>query len=174
MLQSNPVTSFPSRVLESVVLPTRVNMLFQRDNSAGQPVGSHADSSQVVIFQEINLVGQGRDMREFKKSRFFTPQLLKFRESAYKGWEVGFMVLTVEPHPVPSPKGSLKRKVKEASTRVGLETHASDNLVVSDTRLVFQEKIILEQRTIMRNAKKCFTKMNEDGIMKNRIGIEMD
>jgi hypothetical protein len=39
----------------------------------GEPVGGHADSTQVALFQEINLVGQGCDMGEFKRSRFFTP-----------------------------------------------------------------------------------------------------
>jgi hypothetical protein len=48
------------------------------------------------------------------------------------------MVLIVEPRPVPSPKGSLHRKVKEANTWLGLETHDPDNLAVSGTRLVFQ------------------------------------
>jgi hypothetical protein len=77
-------------------------------------------------------------MREFKRGRFFTPRPQKFRESSYKRREDGFMVLIVEPCPVPSPKGSLHRKVKEASTWLGLETHDPDNLVVSGTRLVFQ------------------------------------
>jgi hypothetical protein len=36
--------------------------------------------------------------------------------------------------------------------RVGLETHAPDNLAVSGTQLVFQQKVILEQREIIRNA----------------------
>jgi hypothetical protein len=107
-------------------------------------MGGHADCSQVTLFQKINLVGQGRDIGEFKRSRFFTPRPQKFRESANKRREVGFMVLIVEPCPVPSLKGSLHRKVKEASMRAGLETHAPDNLVVSGTRLVFQEKVILE------------------------------
>jgi hypothetical protein len=40
--------------------------------------------------------------------------------------------------------------------------------------LVFQEKVILEQRKIQRNAKKCFIEMDEDGDLKNGIGIEMD
>jgi hypothetical protein len=50
------------------------------------------------------------------------------------------VVLVVEPCLVPSPKGSHHWKVKEAGARAGLETHAPDNLVVSGTRLVFQEK----------------------------------
>jgi hypothetical protein len=79
-------------------------------------------------------------MGVLKRSRFFTPRPLKFKESAYKRKEAGFMVLVVEPCLVPSPKGSRHWKVKEAGARAGLETHAPDNLVVSGTRLVFQEK----------------------------------
>jgi hypothetical protein len=130
--------------LESAVLPAWVNLLFQRDDSAGQPMGGHTDSSQAALFQEINFVGQGHAMGEFKRSRFFTPSPLKFRESTHKRREAGFMVLIVEPHTMTSPKGSLHRKVTEAGARAGLETHAPDNLTVSDTRLVFQEKVILE------------------------------
>jgi hypothetical protein len=55
-----------------------------------------------------------------------------------------------------------------------LETHAPDNLAVIGTRLVFQEKIILEQRKIKWNAKKYFTEMDEDGDLKNGVGIKMD
>jgi hypothetical protein len=51
------------------------------------------------------------------------------------------MVLAIEPRPMPSPKGSLHRKDKEASTRVGLETHTPNNLAVSSTLLVHQEKV---------------------------------
>jgi hypothetical protein len=54
------------------------------------------------------------------------------------------MVLTVEQGFVPSPKGSLHQKVKEASVRVDLETHTSDSLEVSGAQLVFQKKVILE------------------------------
>jgi hypothetical protein len=83
-------------------------------------------------------------MGEFKRSRFFTPRPLKFRELAYKRREVGFMILTVEPRLMSSPKGNLHQKVKEADARAGLEAHAPENLAVCDTRLVFQEKVILE------------------------------
>jgi hypothetical protein len=83
-------------------------------------------------------------MGEFKRGRFFTPRPLKFKEPGYKRREAGFMVLAVEPCPVPSPKGSLHQEVNEASVRAGLETHAPDNLAVSGTQLGFQEKVILE------------------------------
>jgi hypothetical protein len=79
-------------------------------------------------------------MGEFKRSRLFTLGPLKFRESAYERREVGSMLLALEPCLVPSPKGSLHMKVKEVGTRAGLETHALDNLEVSDAQLIFQEK----------------------------------
>jgi hypothetical protein len=113
-------------------------------------------------------------MGEFERSRFFTPRPLKFRELAYKRRQTRFMVLAVEPHLMSSPKGSVHRKVKEADVRVGSETHAPNNLTVCGTQLVFNEKVILEQRKIRRNSNECFTKMDEDGDLKNRIRIEMD
>jgi hypothetical protein len=127
-----------------------------------------------MLFQEINLIGQARDMGEFKRSRLFTPSPLKFRESPYERREARFVVLTVEPRPMPSLKGSLHREVKEAGVRAGLETHTSDNLAVSDARLIFQEEVTLKKRKIMRNAKKCLTKMDEDGDLENGIRVEMD
>jgi hypothetical protein len=73
MLQNILLAGLLSRVLESAILPTWVNLFLQRDDSACQSVGGHADSSQAMLFQEINLVSQGCDMVEFKRSRFFTP-----------------------------------------------------------------------------------------------------
>jgi hypothetical protein len=64
--------------------------------------------------------------------------------------------------------------VKDAGMRAGLETHTSDNLAVSDVRLIFQEEVTLEKRKIRRDAKKCFTKMDENGDLENRIRVEMD
>jgi hypothetical protein len=84
------------------------------------------------------------------------------------------MVLAVELRHVPSSRGSPHQKVKEASVRAGLETHALGNLAVSGTRLVFQEKVILDQRKIRQNAKKCFTEMDGDGDLKNGAWIKMD
>jgi hypothetical protein len=84
------------------------------------------------------------------------------------------MVLTVEPCPVPSLTGSLHRKVKEAITKAGLETNAPNNLGVSGTRLVLQEKVILEQRKVRMNDEKWFVEMDKDDNLKNGIGIEMD
>jgi hypothetical protein len=57
MLQSNLHIGFPSGIFDSAVLPARVNLLLQRDHSVGQPVDGHTDTSQAMLFQEVNLVG---------------------------------------------------------------------------------------------------------------------
>jgi hypothetical protein len=73
MLGSYLLAGLLSWVLESVVLPAQVNLFLRRDDSVGQLVGGHADSSQATHFQEINLVSQGHDIGEVKNSRFFIP-----------------------------------------------------------------------------------------------------
>jgi hypothetical protein len=93
---------------------------------------------------------------EFKRCRFFTPRPLKFREPNYKRMEAWFVVLAVEPHPMPSLMGSLHWKVKEAGVRVGLETHTLDNLAVSGTRLKFLNRGKLGR--MPRNASQRWTK----------------
>jgi hypothetical protein len=99
---------------------------------------------------------------------------LELGESAYKGREARFMVLAIKSDPMPSLERSLQREVEEACTRAGLKTYTPNNLLVSGARLVFQEKIVLEQEKIGGNFKESFTKMDEDGDLKNGIGIEMD
>jgi hypothetical protein len=89
VLQGNPVAGFPSQVLESTVLPVWVNLFFQTNDSMGHPTGGHVDSSQAMLFQEINFVGQGHNMGKFKRSRFFTLKTLKYRESTTKGGRLG-------------------------------------------------------------------------------------
>jgi hypothetical protein len=84
------------------------------------------------------------------------------------------MVLTVEPHHVPSPKGSLHWEVKEVGVRAGLETHTTDNHEVSSAQLIFQEEVIFEQRKVRGNAKKCLAKMDKDDDLKNGVRVEMD
>jgi hypothetical protein len=55
-----------------------------------------------------------------------------------------------------------------------LKTYTPNNLSVSSARLVFQEKIVLEQGKTKGNTKESLTQMDEDGNLKNRTGIEMD
>jgi hypothetical protein len=57
-LQRNLFISFPSRILESVVLPTRVDLFLKRKDSAGQPMGGHAYSCQALLLQKVDFVGQ--------------------------------------------------------------------------------------------------------------------
>jgi hypothetical protein len=80
----------------------------------------------------------------------------------------------IEPHHVPSSKGSLHWEVKEAGARVCLETHTSDNLAVGGARLIFQEKVTLKKRKIRRNAKKCLKEMDKDNDLENGIRVKMD
>jgi hypothetical protein len=118
----------------------------------GQLVGGYVDSGQNMLFQGNNLVSQGSDMKEFERCGFFAPCPLKFRESAYKGRQLWFMVLIVEPRLVPSLKRGLHAILKKADVWVGMETHTPNNLSVSGTRLIFQEKIVLEQREVRRDS----------------------
>jgi hypothetical protein len=53
------------------------------------------------------------------------------------------MILSMEPYTMPSPNRSFQRKVEEASVRASLKTYALDNLLVSGTQLIFQEKVVL-------------------------------
>jgi hypothetical protein len=68
----------------------------------------------------------------------------------------------------------IHRKLEEASTRAGLKTYTANNHMVSGTRLVFQEKKVLEQGKSGGNSKKSFAEMDEDGNLKNGIGIQID
>jgi hypothetical protein len=171
MLQSDLLISFLSRILDSAILPTRVNLFLQGDNSAGQPVGGYIDSGQTVLFQGNNLVSQGSDMRKFERSGFFAPCPLKFRESAYKGRVAWFMVVIAEQRPMPSPKRGLHGKLKKADVRAGLETHTPNNLLVSGTQLIFQEKIVLEQREVRRDFKESLAEMDKNYDLKDGIQI---
>jgi hypothetical protein len=173
-LRGNLLTGFLSQVLESAVFPTWVDLFLQRKDSTGKPMGSHGDSSQALLFQLVNFVGQSCYLREFEWGGVFTQCSLELGESAYKRKEARFMVLAIKPGPMPSLQRSLQRKVEEASTRASLETYTPNHLLVGCTWLVFQEKIVLEQGKIGGNSKKCFTEMDEDADLKNEIRIEMD
>jgi hypothetical protein len=45
MIWSNLLAGLPSWVLDSAVLLAQMNLFLQRDDSAGQPMGGHIDSS---------------------------------------------------------------------------------------------------------------------------------
>jgi hypothetical protein len=89
MLQSDLVAGLVSLILDPTVFPARVNLLLQREDSVGQPVGNHADSIQVMLFHEIYLLGQRRNMGAFKGDRFFTPRPLNSGSWPTKGGRLG-------------------------------------------------------------------------------------
>jgi hypothetical protein len=88
---------------------------------------------------------------ELEWTRLFAPSSLELREMAYEWREAGFMVLAIEPCSVPSTERSFQRKVEESSVRADLKTYSPNNLLVSGTRLGFQEEVVFEQREVGRN-----------------------
>jgi hypothetical protein len=81
--------------------------------------------------------------------------------------EARFMILKIKRSLVPSPERIFRGEVKEAATRASFETNTLDDLSVIGAWLVFQEKLILEQREAWRNSQESFTKMDEDGKLKD-------
>jgi hypothetical protein len=80
------------------------------------------------------------------------------------------MILVVKPCRVSSLKRSFLGKIEEASTRAGLEMYAPTNLLVGNTWLVLQEKLVFEEREVRRNPEENFAKMDESGDLKN-VGL---
>jgi hypothetical protein len=75
-------------------------------------------------------------LRELEWSQLFAPSSLELGEPAYKQRETGFMVLTIEPCIMPSPKRGFQGKVVEASMRASLKTYAPNDLLIGGTRLI--------------------------------------
>jgi hypothetical protein len=113
-------------------------------------------------------------LREFEWGGLFTPCSLELGESAYKGREARFMILTIELGPIPSLERCFQGKVKKVGTRPGLKAYAPNDFPVCGARLILQEKEILEQRKVRRNSLESLIEMDKDGDLKNGIGIEMD
>jgi hypothetical protein len=134
----------------------------------------HTESCQSFFPQKVDLVHQGGNLRELEWSWLFTPSSLELMEPAYKWKEAGFMVLTIEPCSVPSLERSFQRKVKEANAWAGLKTYSPNNLLVTGTRLVFQEEVFFEQREVGRNPLEGLTQMDRNGNLKNGIRIMVD
>jgi hypothetical protein len=84
------------------------------------------------------------------------------------------MILATEPCLVPSPKRSFQGKNEKASTRATLVAYTPDNLPVGSTQLVLQEKIVSEEREVRRNPKENFTKMDENGNLKNGVRVDLN
>jgi hypothetical protein len=97
-----------------------MNLFFQRLDSAGQPMGGHAHACQAFLFQEEDLVDQGRHLRSFKWSRIFTPGSMELGVLAYDRREARFVVLKIESCSMPSSKRIFQEEIKETSTRAGL------------------------------------------------------
>jgi hypothetical protein len=83
-------------------------------------MGGHTHACQALLFQEVDPVNLGHHLRSFEWSRLFTPGSMELGDSAYVGGEAGFMVLIVEPCPMPSSEGIFQRKIQKSGTRACL------------------------------------------------------
>jgi hypothetical protein len=173
-LRSNLFIGFPSWILESIVLPARVDLFLQGKDPTGQPMGGHTDSCQALVLQKVDFVGQSGYLGEFEWSWLFTPGSLELGESANKRGEIGFMVLAIEPCPMPSLQGSFQSKVQKDGVRAGLKTYAPDDFLVRSARLILQEKVVFEQRKVRTNSSEGFAKMNKDDDLKDGTRVEID
>jgi hypothetical protein len=88
---------------------------------------------------------------ELEWSQLFAPSSLELGELAYEWREARFMVLTIEPCPMLSPKRGFQGKIEEASARASMKTYAPNDLSVGGTRLILQEEIFFEQMEVVRN-----------------------
>jgi hypothetical protein len=84
------------------------------------------------------------------------------------------MVLIIEPCSMSSPERIFQGKIKETSTRAGMEAYAPSNFSVGNTRLVFQEEVVFEQWEAWRNPKVSFAEMDKDGDLENGDRVQMD
>jgi hypothetical protein len=71
-----------------------------------------------------------------------------FREASDERGKTGLMIFAVKPLLMPSLEGRFRREVEEVTMRAGLNTDTTYNISLSGSRLVFQEKIVLEERKI--------------------------
>jgi hypothetical protein len=69
-------------------------------------MSGHIDSRQAFLLQKVDLVCQGNNLGKLEWSWFFAPSSLELRESAHKWRKAGLVVLTIEPCPRLSVKGS--------------------------------------------------------------------
>jgi hypothetical protein len=57
MIRSNLLSGFLSQVLGSAILPPRVDLFLQRNDSVDQPMGGYTDSDLATLLQGIDLIG---------------------------------------------------------------------------------------------------------------------
>jgi hypothetical protein len=93
---------------------------------------------------------------------------------ANKRWEARFMVLTIESVFMPSLEGSLHRKIKEVTMRERLDAYTTNDLPLSHTRLILQEKIMLEEGEVWGDGKVALAEMNKYGDLKNGVRVEVN
>jgi hypothetical protein len=94
--------------------------------------------------------------------------LWKLADEWGKAW---LMIFIVKPLLVPTLEGSFQREDKEIMTLMSLDTHTAKNLALVSDGLVFQEKVVLEERTVWWYGEVGFAQMNEDSNLKNQVRV---
>jgi hypothetical protein len=123
-------------VLDLAVFLARMNLLLQRNDSAGQPVGNHADSHQTESLELADSISTGLDDGGLSLSRLLDPRAVVLGESANEGWQAGLVVLVVESLSVPALERGLQRKGEEISVSTGLNTDSAHHMAVGGAQLV--------------------------------------
>jgi hypothetical protein len=84
------------------------------------------------------------------------------------------MIFTIKPGFVPSLERIFHGEVEEAATSASLASSASDDdLSVIGACLIFQKKVMLEQRKAWRDSYEGFAKMEKDINLKDRVRVQM-
>jgi hypothetical protein len=136
-------------------------------------MGGHTHAYHAFLFQEVELVDQSNNLRDFDWSRLFTSGSLELEELADEGGEARFVILAVQPCSMPSPERIFQGKIKDTSTRAVLEACAPYNFPVGSARLVFQE-VVFEQWEAWKNPKVSFVEMDKEGNLENGVRVQMD
>jgi hypothetical protein len=160
--------------LDPVVFPARMDLLFQRNDLEGQPVGGHTDSHQTKPLEFADSVGEGLDDGVLDFRWLFNPQAVILRESVDEGWQAWLVVLIIEPLSVLALEGGLQRKGQEIPVGPGLKTDSAHHLVVGGVRLVLQDEIVFEKGEVGKNSEVSLAEMDNDSNLQNGIGIQMD
>jgi hypothetical protein len=84
------------------------------------------------------------------------------------------MIFAIEPLFVPSFERGFQGVVKEVTAQASLNTNTTNNLLVSNARLIFQEEIMLEQRKVGVYGEISLAQIDQDDDLENGVRVEMD
>jgi hypothetical protein len=102
---------FPESGLGVRCTPSLGGLVFSEVGLSGPANGWPRTRLSSPSLSRVDPVNQGPHLMSFERSRLFTLSSLELGELAYVGGEAGFVVLIVEPHPLPSLEQIFQRKI---------------------------------------------------------------